>query len=71
MLPQIKDAGAADSVNGDHFSSAENSTTRLRQLKTINIKKNEKEKMKIQMLNLTDKMIKWDHMKWGKKHWRH
>lgn len=56
MLPQIKDAGAADSVNGGHFSSAENSTTRLKQLKTINIKKNEKEKMKIQMLNLTDKM---------------
>lgn len=56
MLPQIKDAGAADSVNGGHFPSAENSTTRLKQLKTINIKKNENEKMKIQMLNLTDKM---------------
>lgn len=43
-------------MNESHFSSAENSTTRLKQLKTINIKKNEKEKMKIQMLNLTDKM---------------
>lgn len=57
MLPQMEDAGAADSsqaglflppcgcaVSGSHFSSAENSTTRLKQLKTLNIEKKEKEK---------------------------